>query len=728
MSGKDSFKTGGGLSGLKDALESGNDPLIGAVFGSYRIDSLIAEGGMGRVYRASRVDGQFEREVAIKIVAPGMAGEYVQRFEQERQILANLTHPSIAQLYDAGVADSGSLYLVMELVDGMPIDKFVQERAPGVKEKTKLVLALAEALAFAHSKLVVHRDLKPSNVFVTRDGDLKLLDFGIAKILEAPDSLTVESRPMSPRYASPEQLLNEPISVASDIYQCGLLFLAMFEPRDDALQETRSSAARRAVTGESVTVESRIAEPLPAELRAIVNQCLRVEPAERYQSANDLAADLRNYLGGFPVTARSPGPMLRGYKFLKRNWLPASLITLFVAVVTTLTVYHIDSIEHERQAVIRANNQAQAEAAVARSISDFLLRMISGSNAFQSPGEPKTVPQAVIHGASLVQTQLADQPTVRARLVNALAGALVSMQEWQSAKSMLEDALPDLLDHPEVDFDQRGQLRANVAYVTYRLSDFGAAREQYRAITSMYERAGRTDDEVYARAWRRLGLLERSAANYDLAAEYMSRAKAAYEAAEVSGLVMAGFIGDFGLVLSELDDKSAAIEKYQESIRMFRSIQGEACTSCAINMFNLAWALRQQGRLQEALAAVTEADRIFEQYLGDQYGASRRGSVLFETAAIYNQMGDYEEADRLHLEATQAYRNAFGERHSSYALSLYNHAQTHRDHGRCDLALPLLREALDVHLGLFGEEGEWVAKDRARIDECEVLLQGSPGN
>jgi serine/threonine-protein kinase len=720
MTDSDLFKTGGGLSRLGAALD--NDPLVGQAFGSYRIKALLAEGGMGRVYRAVRADGQFDREVAIKVLPPGLGKEYSQRFEQERQILASLSHPNIAQLFDAGLSDSGNLYLVMELIDGMPIDEFVRKRALGTDAKSRLMLTLSEALAFAHSRLVVHRDLKPSNVFVTNDGDLRLLDFGIAKILEAPDSVTVESRPMTPRYASPEQLLNEPISVASDIYQLGLLFLSLFEQHGDLPEETQASATERAVKKTSITVDSRVAEKLPAELGAIINQCLRAEPSERYASATDLAADLRNFLGGFPVSARNPGPLQRTAKFLRRNWLPASLTAVIIAVTVGGTLYYIDSIDKERQAVIAANEKAREEAALANSVSDFLVRMISGANALYAPGEPRTVPDAVVHGAGLLRSELSDQPAVRVRLVNELAGVLNSMNEWAKTRDMLVAAMPDLVDDPTVDFEQRGILRSNLAYATYRLSEFDNARQQYREIIAVYEAAGETGNYVYANAWRRLGLLERRAANFDLAAEMMANAEAAYNRSNPPELSLAGFISDYGLVLSHQEDKTAAIEKYEASIRLFRKLQGDECTRCALTQVNLAWALREQERFDEALTTIQEADQTFRRYLGDDYG-SRQGSVLFEMAAIHNQMGNYEEADRLHRQASALYLNDLGRRSSLYALSLYNHAQTHRDHGRCDLALPLLYEAREIHVELFGEDGEWVRKDDARIAECQGMLE-----
>jgi len=308
MQDDDRFSTGGALRDLEALTPSGtdNDPLLGSTIGHYRLLSLIATGGMGRVYRAVRTDGSFEREVAVKIVPSGLGDEYARRFELERRILASLAHPNIAQLFDAGVSESGNLYIIMELVEGEPLDRYVREHGVDTRGKARLMLELARVLEFAHARLVVHRDLKPSNVLVAGDGSLKLLDFGIAKILESPDDVTATHRPMTPRYASPEQLLNEPVSVASDVYQFGLLFLDLFEQRPGIAQETPASATARAIQKTPVTAESRLRTRLPLELAAIINQCLRAEPDERYGSAAELARDLDSYLGDIPLRRGIP--------------------------------------------------------------------------------------------------------------------------------------------------------------------------------------------------------------------------------------------------------------------------------------------------------------------------------------------------------------------------------------------------------------------------------------
>ena len=717
-SGGDLFKTGGGLDDFQAVIAAQwEDDFVGSHLGNYQVLGLIAAGGMGRVYLAERVDGSFERAVAIKVLPPGLGGEFTKRFDLERKILASLSHGNIAQLYDAGVSDAGNLYLVMEFVDGEPIDKYVSKHSSTYAEKTHLMLTLCEALRFAHSKLVIHRDVKPSNVFVTKSGKLKLLDFGIAKILKASEDVTVETRPMTPLYASPEQLLNESVSVASDIYQFGLLFLSLFELHEQSDEESRASATRRAINKISLSVESQLKTSIPPELAAVINKCLRAESSERYGSASELAADLRAYLGGYPVSARNPGRVRRAAKFFKRNWLLSSTIMGFTFLLVMSTVFYIHSIDEERKEVIEANRKAQVEAAVASSTSDFLLKMIGGANRLANPEGPRTVTEAILNGAEILKNELSEQPAVRARLTIQLGSVLNGTDEWRAALDLFDAVAADLLTHPEITFHQRMLLRTNVAYANYRLSHFDLARQQYEDIIRIYEEGGTANQEPYATAWRRLGLLERRAGNFEIGAEYMSRAEIAFIAAGASKKTLAGFSSDYGLVLSELGDWDAAMAKYLQSVEMFRDIQGDNCSSCAITMDNAVFVLRKQHKLEEALDMITEVDAIFRNLIGEDYGV-RQAGVLLKFAAILNDMDRYEDSKPYHVRATDIYREKLGEEHSLYALSLHNHAVTHRDHDRCDLALPLFRSAREIQTRLFGEKSHWVQDANKKIQDC----------
>jgi eukaryotic-like serine/threonine-protein kinase len=283
--------------------------------GPYLLDSLLGRGGMGAVYLAHRADGQFEQKVAIKLIDLPLATDlFRERFRQERQILAGLQHPYIARLLDGGVTQDGDLYLAMEYVDGVPIDRFCESRDLSVSQRLALFMHVCEAVQFAHQNLVVHRDLKPDNIFVAEDSTPRLLDFGTAKLLspshDRPASeLTREGfQSFTPQYASPEQVLGNPITTASDTYSLGvLLYLLLTETLPYELKELTTAEMLRVVCEEPPrrppqAVGSHMR--LDTDLEAILMKALRKEPPARYLTAEQLASDIRAYLDGKPVAAR----------------------------------------------------------------------------------------------------------------------------------------------------------------------------------------------------------------------------------------------------------------------------------------------------------------------------------------------------------------------------------------------------------------------------------------
>jgi eukaryotic-like serine/threonine-protein kinase len=301
--------------------------------GAYRIVRELGRGGMSVVYLGERADGVFEQRVALKLVKPGADTEEVlQRFEQERQILASLSHPAIARLYDGGSTDSGHPYFVMELVQGEPIDAWCRERRLGFAERLSLFTAVCDAVQHAHSRRIVHRDLKPSNILVRADGEVKLLDFGIAKALDpktlphAVPATQLALRPLTPEFASPEQLRGEPVTAASDVYQLGVLLYQLLTNRlPYELEREGTEALVRAIC-------DRPPRPpkLGRELDTIVLMALRKEPERRYATAAGLAADLRRHLAGEPLAARRDALLYRARKRLQRH---ASSIVAAAAVV-----------------------------------------------------------------------------------------------------------------------------------------------------------------------------------------------------------------------------------------------------------------------------------------------------------------------------------------------------------------------------------------------------------
>jgi serine/threonine protein kinase/tetratricopeptide (TPR) repeat protein len=360
-----------------DDIESIDSSLVGQRLGAYQLVECLGRGGMGEVYRAHRVDSGFEMQVAIKLVRAGSGSDLLRRFHAERQILASLDHPGIARMLDGGVTPTGEPYLVMELVIGEPIDLYCEKRELSIAERLLLFRQVCAAVSYAHRRLVVHRDLKPANILVTAQGAVKLLDFGIAKLLTAdlPDRETAEVtrttvRAMTPQFSSPEQILGLPITTASDVYSLGVVLFHLLtgdSPYRNAIVSTRdairdvceteplipSAAAWKSVA------DGKNRPLLNRDLDHITLRALRKEPEERYGSADEFSEDVRRYLAGLPVLASGDQMSYRIRKFWGRHWLAVTTAGLFVTVlIVALGFYAREARIAEEQRALAAQRFA----------------------------------------------------------------------------------------------------------------------------------------------------------------------------------------------------------------------------------------------------------------------------------------------------------------------------------------------------------------------------------
>jgi serine/threonine protein kinase/tetratricopeptide (TPR) repeat protein len=382
---------------LKTALEAGTLSRIGSRIGVYQVLAEIGHGGMGEVYRAVRADGQYEKAVAIKLVRGGYdTTGLLQRFRHERQILASLDHPNIARLLDGGTTEDRIPYLVMELIEGERLDAYCDAHRLSISERLRLFCEICSAVQYAHQRLIIHRDLKPGNVLVTPDGVPKLLDFGIAKLID-PDSLaeTTLVRPMTPEYASPEQIRGEPVTTASDVYSLGVVLYQLLTGRSPYPGETRSShqLGKAICETDPARPSTAVLKPMPAsqeeqapagtpdhlagvregspaklqrrlagDLDNIILKAMRKEPHQRYTSVEQLAEDIRRHLQGLPVTAVKGSFAYRAEKFIRRNRMAIAAgsllaITLMGGIAATIRQARIA----RRQAEIASAERARAE-------------------------------------------------------------------------------------------------------------------------------------------------------------------------------------------------------------------------------------------------------------------------------------------------------------------------------------------------------------------------------
>ena len=423
---------------------------IGETVGGYRLDSELGHGGMGTVYLAIRVDGEFEQRVALKVVRPQLRTPvFVERFRVERQILANLNHPNITRLLDGGVTGEGDPYLAMEYVEGQPINRYCDERLLPVPDRIRLFLEACSAVEYAHANLVVHRDLKPGNLLVTREGAPKLLDFGTASLLLAEQE-GLKDAPLgtlTPRYASPEQLRGEPVSIAMDLYSMGVMLYELLtgawpfgDPEspiagfDRALRGADPTAPQRAITEQSArlrsTKKAKLARMLAGDLGSILMKALAKDAHQRYLSVGHFSDDLRRYLNGEAVLARTGNVVYRAGKVVRRHKLAVASTLLAFLVLVVATIYSAGQ--------AKAARQQTAKAAL---VVEFLEGLLGAADPLNEGGRADITVREVIDIARVRLNELNPEPVVKGYLNNQLGVSFENFAEFEKAEEQFRSAL-----------------------------------------------------------------------------------------------------------------------------------------------------------------------------------------------------------------------------------------------------------------------------------------------
>ena len=431
----------------RDAFEGGL-PGAGQRIGPYLTERLLGCGGMGKVYLARRADGQFEQTVALKVMAPHLGEEFVYSFRNERQLLAALAHPNITRLLDGGVAASGDPYLVMEYIEGHPLDRYCADRKLPVEARIGLFLQVCEAVEFAHRNLIIHGDLKPANILVTADGTVKLLDFGTAKLLRNPGGKVTQFNLLTPRYASPEQLRGELVNTLTDIFSLGVVLYEMLtgtwpfgDPGStadavDRVLHGRGAGAPKQAVSEGAAAErsmsrERLRREIEGDLSTIVLRMLESEPAHRYGSVREVKEDLERFREGRPVHARPHSALYAARKFAVRHWAAVSTTGLSVLALASLTVISVYQ-----------SAQARAQALRAERISAFTKdTFLSASSYWHSPLRDKRdaiqFSDILDNASARVGKELGSDPEAEADLRETLGNTYAMLGEPAKGEAQL---------------------------------------------------------------------------------------------------------------------------------------------------------------------------------------------------------------------------------------------------------------------------------------------------
>ena len=659
---------------MGESLNLTEEPIAEA-FGRYKVIREIGHGGMSIVYLGERHEENFDQRVAIKLL---LHQAFRSLPETEISILAGLEHPNIARFLDAGIASSGLRYLVMEYVDGVPCDEYCATINDD-NQRLRLFLQICAGVAYANRSLVIHRDLKPGNILVTQDGTVKLLDFGVAKVLssvQAVQDQTVGIRAFTADYASPEQILGEPTTTATDVYSLGVLLCELLgghRPRKLSTLPTAEAVAE--VQNEVVQV------PLSGDLALIARKALRRDPSQRYESASALAQDIERYLNGLPVEARDPSWTYRASKFISRNrYAVAAATAVLAAIIGGLGFVALQKreIEIERD---RAENVAR-----------FLKDLFAAADPERNQGTRLSAKDLLDLGAARVRS--ISDPKSRAALLDTMGEAYFNLGLYEKAESLYAEFIASKPEAPRL---------AHALSVTAEAQAF---RGKHKDAEATGARAVALAAGLDAGP-RAVILQRRCNQQYQSTAfkEAIQSCKDAWAVASGSSLGVidkADVASSLGTALLEAAQHKEAEVAFQDALRLARSNVAEPVNSATAQALgNLAVLYFREGRFKEAEQQNREAVAIKRKLYPD--GHLELARSLNNLANNLATMNRAEEAVAAYREAHGFYRKALGPESSELASSLSNMAITYSTSDRLDQAEAIMAQVVDMQARTIGE-------------------------
>ena len=695
--------------------------------GPYRLVEELGRGGSGVVYRAERTDGAFEQTVAIKLLARATDREAVrQRFHHEQQMLAALRHPHIAHLYDGGLTDDGQPYFVMEYVEGQPLHAYCDTHQLSVAERIDLFTTIVEAVHFAHQNLVVHRDLKPSNILVADDGTVKLLDFGIAKMVDddAPGLTRTGERWMTPEYAAPEQIKGHAITTATDIYQLGVLLYelltgsrphgegttSIFEIQRAICEDppTRpSSAIARAATTKRETADSnaihtaRSADPdalrrtLSGDLDAIILKALRKDPEARYRSAEALADDLARYQKGLPVSARRGTWTYRSQRFIQRHRWSVTAATAFMLLIIGFTALYTTRVTQER-------NRAQREAEKSAAATNFMISLFEQSSPFVEPSDTITVRSLLPRGVEYIDA-LDEQPAVQAQLLAAMGRVYQNLGQYDQSTTLLKRALDRNESVHGADHASTAETMADLAWTLRDQGDYERADSLLERALAIRTAQGLTGDAPTADILNDRGIIAFEQSRYSDAKDFHRRALDIRTRIHPEGHPSVGYsYYNLASVLHQESEYEEAETLYRQALAIEKAVLPPKHPETTRTLRDLGRLLTERGDYAEAEPLLREVLSINRAILGDDH--PRIATDLNNLAVLEVRRDRVAKAEPLFRKALQIRRERLGDDHPYVAISLNNLAHTLKEQDNIDAALPLYRDAVRIAEGALGTE------------------------
>ena len=702
--------------------------LIGTEIEGYRLISLLGQGGMASVFAATRLGADFEQQVAVKLLRRNLHSELEQRlFQRERQALASLEHPNIARLLDGGVTDAGVPYLVMELVQGVDLLTFARQRNLSLRARLALFAQVCDAVNAAHRALFVHRDIKPGNIMVNKSGQAKLLDFGIAKILneqgEQTSTQTATFAPLTPEYAAPEQFDGSPITTATDVFGLGIVLheLLIGVRPERALGQGCSTRASDLVTTQTTLAPAKtpinhleLKRFLRGDIDNILGQSLSTAPNERYASAGELAADLRRFLDGLPVQAHPPSSWYRTKKFVRRNvWAVALCSVLLLGLIGSL-VFALQQAQIARA----QSTSAQLQAKRAEATRDFLVQMFRAAEPQTDTSARLTVIDFTQQAAQQLQWEINLPAPVKAELQSVLGSVLVNQGDAKTGLNLLQAAIKA---SQIGDFSEQAKFQLTENYIE-SLVRSGTPEPGLKALIDYEASKPKLSDINLAR------LLALRAQAHSKLEDDAAATKAAAEAMALCALANSCDIQTqlrvleaSAIVHATFNRNIEAAQNYQQ-LRVFTATRyGNISVQMASALNGLAGALRRLERFDDAAILMQQVQAIDDKTLPD-FHVSRAVHLNF-LGLLQVDMRNYQAAA---ITLTKALRvsEKLATSETDISLDVQNLAMIQARLGQFDLAQAGLSRALASYEKLFGASDIRTTLPRSNLSHV-LALQGN---
>jgi len=710
--------SGGSIDRIGQALGHGGVGIEGQHLGPYLIERQLGEGGMGAVFLAARQTAEFTQRVALKLLRSGVYSSAQQKlFQREQRIHARLQHAHIARVFDSGISAAGVPYFAMEFVDGPRITDYCDARRLSVDARLRLFATVCDAVAYAHQNLIVHRDLKPSNILVDANGEPKLLDFGIAKLLEsdtgAPAPTGTAQAMLTPQYAAPEQFGRGTVTTATDVYALGMLLGELLTgklPARETASITRcADAATAAARGVTLAVLRR---QLHGDLDAIVHKALQTEPPRRYPGAADLAEDVRRFLDGKPIRARPDALAYRARKFVQRHKIGFAASLALAATLIGATAISMYEAAYARREATRAT----AEAERANAVKQFLLHLFY-SSAPATSQRVETADDMLARGQQQSSQELASAPALRAEVLAAIGDIQRRRGKIELAGKTLAEADELARTAFAANNPQRLEIEALLARMSISNDRFADGLAALDAALASYRSAGGAEHIALAHALEYRGVLQMRLGHYPQAVAQIRDALALHRR-----LLPADDV-DIDDVLSALaeaqgynGDYAGAIATAGDLVARARGRYGKDHVQLAEAVSLLATPLRQSGRLDEAEAALQEAADIQRRAYAEP---QQNLAITLNDLGVTQTMLGKHAAGAVNLsEALAIAQKVYKGDSLMTAIGMDNLGRLRHLQGNFADAEPLVRDALAMMIRIRG-------KDHPRVAQTEVDLAQS---